>query len=81
MDYGTFFEKTKKFIIDLLIKETSNRAVKAQKTTWLRFIKDGIECANLAFNSRMLSVYQLSNMNEIVTEMTAHMHQQIENPH
>ena len=34
----------------------------------------------LAFNSRMANVYNLSDMNEIVNEMIAHMKQQIENP-
>ena len=34
----------------------------------------------LAFNSRMVNVYNLSDMNEIVNEMITHMKQQIENP-
>ena len=34
----------------------------------------------LAFNSRMLNVYNLSDMNEIVNAMITHMAQQIENP-
>ena len=34
----------------------------------------------LAFNSRMVNVYNLSDMNEIVNEMIAHMKKQIENP-
>ena len=33
----------------------------------------------LAFNSRMLTVYNLSDMNEIVNAMITHMAQQIEN--
>ena len=33
----------------------------------------------LAFNSRMLNVYNLSNMNEIVNAMITHMAQQTEN--
>ena len=33
----------------------------------------------LAFDSRMANVYNLSNMNEIVNEMIAHIKQQIEN--
>ena len=45
---------------------------------WIRFRKDG-ELVELAFNSRMMNVYNLSNMNEIVNEMIAHMKQQIEN--
>ena len=47
--------------------------------TWIRFRKDG-ELVELAFNSRMVNVYNLSDMNEIVNEMIAHMKQQIKNP-
>ena len=47
--------------------------------TWIRFRKDG-EMVELAFNSRMLNVYNLSDMNEIVNVMITHMAQQIENP-
>ena len=54
-------------------------AVRSQTTTWIRFRKDG-ELVELAFNSRMVNVYNLSDMNEIVNEMIAHMKQQIENP-
>ena len=46
--------------------------------TWIRFRKDG-ELVELVFNSRMVNVYNLSDMNEIVNEMIAHMKQQIEN--
>ena len=35
---------------------------------------------NLAFNSRMMTVYNLNDKNEIVTVMTEHMAQQVENP-
>ena len=34
----------------------------------------------LAFNSRMLNVYNLSDMNEIVNGVITHMAQQIKNP-
>ena len=34
----------------------------------------------LAFNSRVLNIYNLSDMNEIVNAMITHMKQQIENP-
>ena len=80
MDVDTFFARTKRFLIDLLSRETRNRAVHSQATTWIRFIKDGIESVDLAFNSRMLAVYNLSDMDEIVSEMINHMQQQIENP-
>ena len=74
MDVDTFFARTKRFLIDLLSRETRNRAVRSQATTWIRFIKD------LAFNSKMLAVYNLSDMGEIVSAMIEHMYQQIENP-
>ena len=80
MDVVTFFSRTKKFIIDLLSKETMGRAVRSQATTWIRFVKDGIEQVDLAFNIRMMSVYNLNDMNEIVSAMIEHMSQQIENP-
>ena len=47
--------------------------------TWIRFRKDG-ELVELAFNSRMVNVHNLSDMNEIVNEMIANMKQQTENP-
>ena len=79
MDVDTFFAKSRKFLIDLLSRETINRAVRSQATTWIRFIKDEVEQVELAFNSRMLAVYNLSDMNEIVSAMIEHMKQQIEN--
>ena len=80
MDVVTFFSRTRKFIVDLLSKETMGRAVRSQTTTWIRFVKDGIEQVDLAFNSRMMSVYNLNDINEIVSAMIEHMSQQIENP-
>ena len=80
MDADTFSTRTKKFLVDLLNKETTNRAVRSQATTWLRFTKDEVEMVNLAFNSRMMSVYELNDKDEIVTAMIEHMKQQIENP-
>ena len=80
MDVDTFFATTKRFLIDLLRRETRNRAVHSQATTWIRFVKDGIESVELVFNSRMLAVYNLSDMDEIVSAMIEHMYQQIENP-
>ena len=66
--------------MDLPSRETTNRAVHSQATTWIRFVKDGIESVKLAFNSRMLAVYNLSDMGEIASEMIEHIYQQIENP-
>ena len=80
MDVDTFFTRTKKFLIELLSKETINRAVHSQATTWIRSTKDEVEMVNLAFNSRMMSVYELNDKDEIVTAMIEHMKQQIENP-
>ena len=72
--------KHRKFLIDLLNKETTNRAVRSQATIWIRFTRDGVEMVNMAFNSRMMSIYNLNDKNEIVTAMIAHMAQQMENP-
>ena len=80
MDVNTFFARTRKFLIDLLSRETINRAVHSQATTWIRFVKDEVEQIELAFNSRMLAVYNLSDMDEIVSAMIEHMKQQIKNP-
>ena len=55
------------------------RAVRSQATMWIRFRKGG-ELVELVFNSKMLNIYNLSDMNEIVNEMITHMKQQIENP-
>ena len=80
MDVDTFFARSRKFLIDLLSRETINRAVRSQATTWIRFVKDEVEQVELAFNNRMLAVYNLSDMDEIVSAMIEHMKQQIENP-
>ena len=80
LDVETFFARTRKFLIDLLNKETMNRAVRSQATTWIRFVRDDVEQVSLAFNSRMMTVYSLNDKNEIVTAMIEHMAQQIENP-
>ena len=79
MDPDTFLNRIKRFSIDLLKKESRTGAIRSQTTTWIRFRKDG-ELVELAFNSRMMNVYNLSNMDEIVNEMIAHMKGQIENP-
>ena len=79
MDTDTFFSRVRKFLIELLAKELRMGAVKSQAMTWIRFRKDR-EMVELAFNSRMLNVYNLSDMNEIVNAMISHMKQQIKNP-
>ena len=75
----TFLNRIRRFLIDLLKKESRTGAVRAQTMTWIRFSKDD-ELVELAFNSRMMNVYNLSNINEIVNEMLKHMKEQIENP-
>ena len=61
-------------------------AVRAQTTTWIRLKKDGPvqqphdELVELAFNSRMMNVYNLSDLDEIVDEMIDNMKFQIKNP-
>ena len=80
MDVDTFFARSRKFLLDLLSRETINRAVRSQAATWIKFIEDEVEQVELAFNSRMLAVYNLSDMDEIVSAMIEHMKQQIENP-
>ena len=69
MDVDTYFARTRKFLIDLLSKETRNRAVCSQATIWIRFVKEGVEQVNLAFNSRMLTVYNLSDIDGLVSEI------------
>ena len=79
MDPDTFFNRIIRFLIDLLKKESRTGAIRTQTTTWIRFRKDE-KLVELAFNSRMMNVYNLSNLGEIVNEMIAHMKQQIGNP-
>ena len=80
MDLPTFFSKTRDFILKLLRRESTRRAVHSQTTTWIRFIKDQVEHVDLAFNSRMTPVYNLNDIGEVVGSMIEHMSQQIENP-
>ena len=54
-------------------------AVRAQTTTWIRLKKDD-ELVELAFNSRMMNVYNLSDLDEIVDEMINHTEEQIKTP-
>ena len=48
MDPDTFFSRVRKFLIELLTKESRTGAVRSQTTTWIRLIKDG-ESIELAF--------------------------------
>ena len=76
MDYDTFFSRIK-FQLVLVLRKA--KSAKVQTTTWIRF-KQGDESIELTFNSRMMTVYNLSEINEIANEMIAHMREQIENP-
>ena len=78
IDPSTFLGRIGKFLIDLLKKEFRTGAVRSQMMIWIRFKKDN-ELVELAFNSRMMNVYNLSDMDEIVNKMIAHMKGQIEN--
>ena len=79
MDLDTFFNRIRRSLIELLKRESRTGTVRAQTTTWVRFKKDD-ELFELAFNSRMMNVYNLSDLNEIVDEMIDNMKFQIENP-
>ena len=70
MDPDTFLNRIRRLLIDLLKKESRKGAVRSQTTTWIRFRKDQ-ELVELAFNSTMTNIYNLSDMNEIVNEMIA----------
>ena len=80
IDPDTFLNRIRRFLIDLLKKESRTGAVRSQTTTWIRFRKDR-ELAELAFNSRMTNVYNLSDLDEIVNEMIVHVKEQIETQH
>ena len=71
MNPDTFLNRIRSFLIDLLKKESRTGAVRSQTTTWIRFRKDR-ELDELALNSRMTNVYNLSDMDEIVNEIIAH---------
>ena len=79
MDLPTFFSKIRGSITNVLRKETSQRAIRSQTTTWIRFMKED-EYVNLAFNSRMTPVYMFNDIDSIVQSMINHMAQQVENP-
>ena len=79
MDPDTFVNRIRRSLIELLKRESITGAVRAQTTTWIRFKKDD-ELVELAFNSLMTSVYQGSDLDQIVDGMIANMKFQIENP-
>ena len=79
MDLDTYFSKTRGTIFELLHRESTRITVRSQTTTWIRFIKDGIEHIDLAFNSRMTPVYNVNDIGEVVGSMIMHI-SQVENP-
>ena len=79
MDPDTFLNRIRRSLIKLLKRESRTGAVRAQTTTWIRFRKDD-ELVELAFISRMMNVYNLSDLDEIVDEMINHTKEQVENP-
>ena len=79
MDLDTFFNRIRRSSIELLKRESRTGAVRAQTTIWIRLKKDD-ELVELAFNSRMMNVYNLSDIDEIVDEMINHMKEQIKKP-
>ena len=76
MDPDTYFNRIK-FQLILTLKKP--RSAKVQATTWIRFKQDD-ELVELAFDSKMMNVHNLSEINEIVDEMINHMKEQVENP-
>ena len=68
MDPDTYFNRIKSQLIVTLKKESKGRSVKVQTTSWIRFKQDE-ELVELAFNSRMMNVHSLSEINEIVNEI------------
>ena len=84
MDVGTFFNRIRNELIEVIKQELKTRtSARIQRTAWIRFVKDdkeGQERVELAFNSLMMSFYRGSEMDQIVDGMTANMKFQIENP-
>ena len=79
MDPDTFFNGIKRYLIDLIRKETRGRSIRVQTSVWIRFRWDE-ELVDLVFNSLMTNVYNLNNLNQIVLEMINNISYQIENP-
>ena len=80
MDIETFFGQTRGKLIELIERELkTHNSMQIQMPMWIRFARDE-DRVELAFNSRMTSVYRASDLNQIVDGMIAHMMTQIENP-
>ena len=79
MDLHTLFNKIRRYLINLIRKETRGRSIRVQTSVWIRFRQDK-ELVDLVFNSLMTNVYNLNNLNQIVLEMINNISYQIENP-
>ena len=83
MDVDIFFDRIRQNLIDLINRElTDLGSARVQTTTWIRFrqaLEDdfgnviGYDRVRLLFNSRMMEIFQDSNLNKIVNEMLTHM--------
>ena len=90
MDVDTFFNRIRQNLIDLMNRElTDLGSARVQTTASIRFRQTlendignviGFHRAELPLNSRMTEIFQGSDLNEIVSEMFAHMKTQIKNP-
>ena len=84
IDVDTFFNRIRKELIGLIKRELKTRiSARSQTTAWIKFVRDdeeGQERVQLAFNSLMMSVYQGSELGQVVDGMIANMKFQIENP-
>ena len=90
MEVDTFFDWIRQNLIELMNRElTDLGSARVQTTAWIRFIQAldddfgniiGFDRVEKAVNSRMMEIFQGSDLNEIVDEMLAHMTTQIENP-
>ena len=79
MDLDTFFNRIRRYLIDLIRKETRGRSIRVQTSVWIRFRRDE-ELVDLVFNSLMTKIYNLKNLDQIVLEMINNISYQIENP-
>ena len=83
MDIDTFFDWIRQNLIGMMNREIQDLgSARVQTTLWIRFIKKYadriIDREGFPFNSRMMEIFQGSDLNEIVNKMFAHMKAQIE---
>ena len=81
MDVDTFFNRIRKDLIELIKRELKTRtSARIQMTTWIRFVRDEEERAELAFNSLVMKVYRGGDLGQVVNGMIAKRKTDIENP-